>query len=55
MNGTRPSANGRIVAWLRAPLAWVALSLLLLMAAGTAAVAVELYASTSQPMVLNSR
>ena len=40
---------------LRTPMAWIALGLLILVVAGTAAVAVELYASTSEPMMVNPR
>ena len=40
---------------LRAPMAWIALALLILLAAVTTAVGVELFASTSEPMVVNPR
>lgn len=40
---------------LRTPMAWIGVVLLILVVAGTAAVAVELYASTSEPMVVNPR
>ncbi len=55
MNEQPTQAHRRIAAMLRTPMAWIALTLLILIAAATAAVGVELYASTSQPMVVNSR
>ena len=55
MNPDRPPPNRRMAALLRAPMAWIAVALLLVVVAATAAVAVELYSSTSQPMVVNPR
>lgn len=55
MNPNPPPSNRRIAALLRAPMAWIAVALLLVVVAATAAVAVELYASTSEPMVVNPR
>jgi hypothetical protein len=50
-----PPPRRRLAAMLRSPMAWIAASLLVLVVAATAALAVELYASTSEPMVVNSR
>lgn len=55
MSPERPPGHRRIAAILRAPMAWIALALLILVVAATLAVAVELYASTSEPMVVNPR
>ncbi len=55
MTPPRPPGNRRIATMLRAPMAWIALALLVAVAAGTLAVAVELYSTTSEPMVVNSR
>ena len=55
MSPRLPPSNRRFAALLRAPMAWIAVALLLCVAAATAAVALELYASTSEPMVVNSR
>ncbi len=55
MNPPVPPPHRRLAALLRAPMTWIALAVLMLVVAGTAAVAVELYASTSEPMVVNSR
>ena len=55
MSSPQPPPNRRIAALLRAPMAWIALVVLLVVVAATAAVALELYASTSEPMVVNSR
>jgi hypothetical protein len=55
MSPPRPPVHHRFAAMLRAPMTWIALALLLLVVAGTATVAVELYSSTSEPMVVNSR
>lgn len=55
MNLPRTPGNRRVTAMLRAPMAWIGIALLLVVAAATLAVAVELYASTAQPMVVNPR
>ncbi len=55
MSPSLPPSHHRLAAILRAPMTWIALVLLLLVVAGTATVAVELYASTSAPMVVNPR
>jgi len=55
MSGHGEPTPGRIAALLRNPMNWVALAVLILIVAATAALGVELYASTSVPMVLNSR
>ncbi len=55
MSPSGPPAQRRLAAILRAPMAWIALVLLILVVAATVAVAVELFSSTSEPMVVNSR
>jgi len=55
MSPSGPPTPRRIATILRAPMAWIALTLLILVVAATVAVAVELFSSTSQPMVVNSR
>jgi hypothetical protein len=55
MSTRPPSSHRGIAAMVRRPMAWITLALLILVIAATAAVAVELYASTSEPMVVNSR
>lgn len=55
MRVQNPPPISRIAAMLRQPATWIALAVLIMVAAATAAVAVELYASTSVPMVLNPR
>lgn len=54
MSDQSEPSHGRIAAMLRNPMTWVALAALLLVVAATAALAVELYASTSVPMVINA-
>ncbi|MBW8366762.1 MAG: hypothetical protein K0M70_02760 [Arenimonas sp.] len=55
MNAHGEPPQGRLVSILRKPMTWIALALLVLISAATAAVALELYASTSEPMEMNSR
>lgn len=55
MSGHGEPTPGRISALLREPMTWVALAALILIVAATAGLAVELYASTSVPMTMNSR
>lgn len=55
MSSRLPRSNRRIAGLLRAPMVWIGLALLALVIAATATVGVELFASTSEPMVLNSR
>ena len=55
MSPRLPPSNRRIAAILRAPMVWIGLAVLLLVVAATAAVGVELFASTSEPMVVNPR
>ncbi len=50
----KPPAN-KLRAWLHSPLAWVAVALVLAVLTAATLVGRELYASTSLPMVLNSR
>lgn len=55
MSARPPLGHRRFATLLRRPMAWIALALLVVVMAATLAVAVELYASTSEPMVVNPR
>jgi len=55
MRAQSPPATRWLATMLRKPMTWITLALLVLIAAATAAVGVELYASTAMPMVMNPR
>lgn len=55
MTAGKSPPRSRTGALLRSPLAWVAAALVLAMMVGAALVGMELFASTSLPMILNPR
>lgn len=55
MNVSPPPSQNRFFSALRKPMVWIALVLLAIVVAATTAVAMELYANTSVPLLVNPR